>query len=989
MDNVRNNNPDSSNPSKNTSTVSISATDRVRNFLFSRNLESSYLNDNNPIQPFFGVQEPGSEKLTQFYDKSVVDQETVQEGGLRQQGLRYLDNRYGPEGGYSDVLTIDVDKLSRENVLEYLEGGTLKPKTFIQSCYNAYDILNTVNISNGVTTILNPSVLDDSELMKISAGRLRQSIGENLKYSKLYYDTDDAISISTTPGEEYLKHDDYLTRLSGVDVNQSEIGSTYLGYQFIPDVGSLVKNMVSFSSFGGNIQATANALGNYWNGSNNIPANNQAVPTPSNNLIDHLNDFQQTRLFTHSLNFNKYRPDYSRVKLRSGVKNVIPYYYVGSSSAEPGNLESPSGAIPLDVFGREVKSLVYGPSAVAKELETVNGQSLWKHYLFGLNGMNFDDGGGLAGGFTWFGHKSFASIEAPMGMLYTRSFNKPKRRGGLLDQTQKIIDSTPLMGGARRKHAGHAIDQTSKVFNDGYKDIGKGSGAKYIDKAILGGVNASEFCRTWTKDNPYYKFKNLQRSGGLLRGNKDSILTNTFNLNIAPSLGGNIDDTVDSKNVKKYMFSIENLAWRGSPEMDSLPMSEKGPNGGRVMWFPPYDISISDTNSTQWSPTNFLGRTEPIYTYNSTERMGSLSFKIVVDHSSILNLIVDKELKNIADQTADSVIESFLAGCSEFDIYELADKYGDFLSLVELEEISMSASELMASVQETNEGSSGTTGNTATTTTLTGNTNTGNTNSIGGATDTTDDGEGSIAGENDTPDSADILEDLANNQQYSVATGGKINAKKVLTKLLAEQNYFKHLEDHEEFVYASLKRKIKHFHPSFHSMTPEGLNSRLTFLLQCGRPGRTIPVVSSDGESLDDTTAANNTAFGAPPICVLRIGDFYHTKIAIDNVSLTYEPLIFDLNPEGIGVQPMIANVQMNFKFIGGQSLKGPVSKLQNALTHNFFANTEVFDDRAQSSEFINLTGDTATEAVSSLVSASVDSALNDINGGTSGEGGE
>ena len=983
MDNVRNNNPDVSNGTKNISTVSVSATERVRNFLFSRNLESSYLNDNNPTQPFFGIQEPGSEKLTQFYDKSVIDQETVQEGGLRQQGLRYLDNRYGPEGGYSDVLTIDVDKLSRENVLEYLEGGTLKPKTFIQSCYNAYDILNTVNISNGITTILNPSVLEDSELMKVSAGRLRRSIGENLKYSKLYYDTDDAIGISTTPGKEHLKSDDYLSRLSGVDVNYSEIGSTYLGYQFIPDVGSLVKNMVSFSSFGGNIQATANALANYWNGSNNIPANNQAVPTPSNNLIDHLNDFQQTRLFTHSLNLNKYRPDYSRTKLHSGVNNVIPNYYVGSSSAEPGNLESPSGAIPLDVFGREVKSLVYGPSAVAKELETVNGKSLWKHYLFGLNGMNFDDGGGLAGGFTWFGHKSFASIEAPMGMLYTRSFNKPKRRGGLLDQTQKIIDSTPLMGGARRKHAGHAIDQTSKVFNDGYKDIGKGSGAKFIDKALLGGVNASVFCRTWTKDNPYYKFKNLQKSGGLLRGNKDSVLTNTFNLNIGPSVGGNIDDTVDSKNVKKYMFSIENLAWRGTPEMDSLPMSEKGPNGGRVMWFPPYDISISDTNSTQWSPTNFLGRTEPVYTYNSTERMGSLSFKIVVDHSSMLNLIVDKELKNVADQSADSVIESFLVGCSEFDIYELADKYGDFLSLVELEEISMTASELSPPVQETNEGSSGSTGTTGTTGTTTGD------GGISGEDNTTDDGDGGISGEDNTPDDVSELEEIENNKTYSVATasGAKINAKKVLTKLLAEQNYFKHLEEHEEFVYASLKRKIKHFHPSFHSMTPEGLNSRLTFLLQCGRPGRTIPVVSSDGETMDDTTAANNTAFGAPPICVLRIGDFYHTKIAIDNVSLSYEPLIFDLNPEGIGVQPMIANVQMNFKFIGGQSLKGPVSKLQNALTHNFFANTEVFDERAQSSEFINLTGDTATAAISSLVSASVDAALNDINGGSAGEG--
>jgi hypothetical protein len=85
----------------------------------------------------------------------------------------------------------------------------------------------------------------------------------------------------------------------------------------------------------------------------------------------------------------------------------------------------------------------------------------------------------------------------------------------------------------------------------------------------------------------------------------------------------------------------------------------------------------------------------------------------------------------------------------------------------------------------------------------------------------------------------------------------------------------------------------------------------------------------------------------------------------------------------------MIANIQMNFKFIGGQSLKGPVSKLQNALTHNFFANTEVFDDRAQSSEFISLTGDSSTAAVNTMMSANIDSVLQDINGGTSGDGGE
>jgi hypothetical protein len=112
------------------------------------------------------------------------------------------------------------------------------------------------------------------------------------------------------------------------------------------------------------------------------------------------------------------------------------------------------------------------------------------------------------------------------------------------------------------------------------------------------------------------------------------------------------------------------------------------------------------------------------------------------------------------------------------------------------------------------------------------------------------------------------------------------------------------------------KQKIKHFNPAFHSMTPEGLNSRLTFLQQCVRPGDTIQTKGENGESISND--AVNTSFGTPPVLVLRIGDFYNTKIIPNSLSITYDPLVLDLNPEGIGVQPMIANVSMGFAIIGG-----------------------------------------------------------------------
>jgi hypothetical protein len=137
-------------------------------------------------------------------------------------------------------------------------------------------------------------------------------------------------------------------------------------------------------------------------------------------------------------------------------------------------------------------------------------------------------------------------------------------------------------------------------------------------------------------------------------------------------------------------------------------------------------------------------------------------------------------------------------------------------------------------------------------------------------------------------------------------------------------------------------------------MTPEGLNARLTFLNQCLRPGDTIPTIDTDGKPVYND--AINTAFGTPPVLVLRIGDFYNTKIIPRNLQISYEPLLLDLNPEGIGVQPMLANVTLSFDFIGGHGLAKPVEELQNALSFNYYANTEIYDERA-----------TATEDVSNL----------------------
>ena len=167
-----------------------------------------------------------------------------------------------------------------------------------------------------------------------------------------------------------------------------------------------------------------------------------------------------------------------------------------------------------------------------------------------------------------------------------------------------------------------------------------------------------------------------------------------------------------------------------------------------------------------------------------------------------------------------------------------------------------------------------------------------------------------------------------------------------------EYLYFENIGKNENMVSNILKR-VRHFDPAFHSITPEGFNARLTFLHQCTRQGPTSAVNSGqfNTDSNNFLKYAGNLSFGRAPYCILRIGDFFNTKIMIESISINYDNsggLQWDLNPEGAGVQPMLANISMNFKFLGGQDIAGPIEKLQNAISSNYYANASVYDKKAE-----------------------------------------
>jgi hypothetical protein len=136
--------------------------------------------------------------------------------------------------------------------------------------------------------------------------------------------------------------------------------------------------------------------------------------------------------------------------------------------------------------------------------------------------------------------------------------------------------------------------------------------------------------------------------------------------------------------------------------------------------------------------------------------------------------------------------------------------------------------------------------------------------------------------------------------------------------------------------------KDNYLYPAFHSQTPEDFHKRLTFLQQCTRQGSAKRYdVKPDANGI---LRARNSVFGRQPICILRIGDFYYTKVIIETINFDYSDTTWDMNPEGFGMQPMMAKITLTMKILGGQSLKGPVDALQNAVSFNYYANSSYTD---------------------------------------------
>lgn len=663
-----------------------------------------------------------------------------------------------------------------------------------------------------------------------------------------------------------------------------------------------------------------------------------------------------------------------------------------------------------DTFSTYNTYLMYAEgegSKVANEkqeiITTNNGTSITKHEFY--NSSNLKSKNDIIK-YTnnQFKQNKFKTI---IGRFHTDSFNNVNDAKLKKDQLSSSVSQYGMSHGRNLLKKDHKNGETN-----GYHD---------------------PYCRVWTYHKQYSKYSDLIRPLSSDVSEKvDKILKETTQYRrdelkkySVKNSNTNLLNIHPENNIYKCMFSIENLAWKGDTLLDEY---SKGPQGGRIMWFPPYGLTFNENINTNWSQNQFIGRGEKIYSYVDTERKGNLSFQLLIDYPSILdcNINADDTNGDVDDvNSKEQSILRFFAGTDVFDVItknvseedeqkgedvkdseksKSLSKYIEFTYYIDgdnskindlgntesfycsynsffeinVDENSEIVKKLLQSysvknivmtnifvfdneIKEIKKKLKKKLKN--------NNIKEEYNNNIG------DDGQRiqvkieleqekdeNVSGNNfiglsginfyDNITHSNIFNNNRSSNLSSIAERAMENINeydKKIKRIESEQvkkdkkentkkyNEFEFFSMADTLVRNKISQKIKFFDPAFHSITPEGFNERLTFLHQCTRQGKTKSLS-------DNTNNFRNLSFGTPPICVLRIGDFYNTKIVIDSINITYDDTMWDLNDEGIGVMPMFAKIDISFCFIGGSSIKEPISQLQNAVSFNYYANTVVYD---------------------------------------------
>ena len=342
-------------------------------------------------------------------------------------------------------------------------------------------------------------------------------------------------------------------------------------------------------------------------------------------------------------------------------------------------------------------------------------------------------------------------------------------------------------------------------------------------------------------------------------------------------------------------FTIANPYMQDNPpSAKSLIFSLKNYSSGNLMYLPPYIDSFSDSHSANWNEINFLGRPEPIYTYNNSKRDGSISFFVLTDFSQ--EVLIGRDWnKPDMDQLKFNPLTSF----NQKSESSLGGIISDASGLIKKLKDNNDKTEEKADFEAAK--------------------NTSTTQATTGATTAADTRVESESAEQEAESSvlADAQASLAN--QVDVAASAFIDDSNTTYALVGKTHkniydFQTSTTDEEGGDLSStpgdtLKRldamaKGTMFQPAFFSGSKVDFLQRMDFLAKLTKPAK-----ASEGSGY---------SFTSPPVAHIKLGDWWNHDIVVKTVSVDYTDSPWTLDRFGeSGVQPLWAKVTLSFDFVG------------------------------------------------------------------------
>jgi len=334
------------------------------------------------------------------------------------------------------------------------------------------------------------------------------------------------------------------------------------------------------------------------------------------------------------------------------------------------------------------------------------------------------------------------------------------------------------------------------------------------------------------------------------------------------------------------------------PSAKSLTFSLKNYSSGDLIYLPPYIDSFSDSHSANWNEINFLGRPEPIYTYNNSKRDGSISFFVLTDFSEIVLLgreWGEPDMNKIEKSISASFVNksTFNVAGAIFDASGLIEQFGvDSEKIKEL--ANFKASQNTSTAQAT-------TG--ATTATEAGDTPANNAEAEPETAAQKEYKKILAETKSNLGNSINVARDAADEDFiYALASKTNKNIYDFMTSKTAQENGGElastpgdTLKRLDEMIQGTI------FQPAYFSGSKMDFLQRMDFLAKLTKPAK-----ASEGSGY---------SFTSPPVAHIKLGNWWNHDIVVKTVSVEYTDSPWALDKGR--VQPLWAKVTLSFDFVG------------------------------------------------------------------------